>query len=194
MVSRWIRFAILMFVCTTSFAGGTSPRTLVYEVVYADGSGNERFRSDAVHWVRTELAKGGCFESIRERDDEPIEDGQLRLQIVLGYFDDEVSYDYSIAERFDPTAPPVDERRMGARQELDIGLNLFDDATETMLRYERRRIVTSHRPIITEDAREVSREEMVREVGRRTRLWLCRVSPAKLEKTITKALGSPDAR
>jgi hypothetical protein len=174
-------------------AGSTHPYRLALDVSYGEPTGSESFREDLERSLLHELAR--CFDAVQSLD---AEDGgserDLTLRIVIDDFEEETSFDVSMAQLNSPDAEPDTKRQLVVQFRANFQFELLTVPDSGVVRSKRNFQHAAHRPVLNEDPRYEARLKLIEGVVRFARGFACKGSAKKLEREVERARASTASR
>jgi len=184
---------ISLLVATGAIVAGEGDRVpykLAVVVEWGDPVGSDEVRSRIERELLLEIQRRECFQAVlpgwRETADEP----DLVLKARIEDYLEEELHDQSLAERYDPQAPPEQQKLYTIRIRADVYASVR--AAESLVVLRDKHFVQSNawRPVIQEDPRFEAQSEMVRQAVRTLRSFACKGSAKKWEQSLA-ASGAP---
>ena len=166
-------------------AADPAPYRLALEVEYGHPRGPASFLGELLGALRAELHESGCFHEIAPPSASPGQD-DLLFVLTLDNFQYETRYETSLGERAASDNPEI-ERYVVAYASATVVMEVRTAAGGALLRERRSHLQSSWRPRIDEDPRAMAREELIKDLVRRSRKFVCKGSPKQWEKELQRA-------
>ncbi len=170
------------------------PYLLEVEVRSGGSAAPERVRRNLEIELIGELDQVACFERVERYGEERDEVEALLLRLTIADVRRETSYDSSLAQRYDPDAPPQIDQGLMATVEAHLALELFSLPESIWLKEKRFTVTRRVRPTLGSDAKLEVEFEMIDEVTRVARTWACKGSAKKLAGRIEAARAAASSR
>jgi len=172
-----------------SYAGKSEPQTyrIAVQVAYGDQKGAESFREELELQLLRELQHERCFrEAIAEGAQEE-NSADLLLLVLIREMEERTDYDLTIAQRDSPYATVEESRRLIARMEATVELQLRLLPESILLRERRFGNLEGYRPQLDEDPHYEVQILMIQSLARTGRKFACKDAGKKLRKEIASA-------
>jgi hypothetical protein len=188
-------FPVLLLLAAQGATGESSaislPRAelrLVVEIVQAASQAPASFLHDLDPVLISELTRRGCFGGVVPAPGALPGPRDLALRVAFDEFEDEISFDQSIAERSAADRPPDLQRREVAfvRTGFTVELRLpgAEDAIVRSAHYRRQAL---HHPVHDEDPHEQAIAHLATTVARTVRSFSCEGSEKRFRQERAKA-------
>jgi len=202
---RWIRAAAAVAAGVVWFAAGAAPGStpapydVVVHVLWGDDDiGPEALRAQVERTVIHELDRAQCFDTLSrfggedEQHVAPDGDADLMFDIVISNLEVREDWSVSVVEKASPNQQQdkIDGAQL-ATVEFDVTFDLGLLPDKLPLRHKRYHHAQSYRPQYGGDPREQVRAEVIDDLARDARSFLCK-GTKKLTKAIDQARTAPD--
>jgi hypothetical protein len=190
---RFLLATLLLFLSLSfavSNAGKPEPQIykLAVRVAYGDSfKGAESFREELELQLLRELQYERCFQEAIAASAQDERGADLLLLVLIQYMEERTDYDLTIAQRDSPHATVSESRRLIARMEATIELQLRLLPESILLRERRFGNLEGYRPQLDEDPHYEVQILMIENLARTVRKFACKDAGKRLRKEIAGA-------
>jgi len=177
---------LFMFPSSLPHAGKGAPvaLTLAVDVAYGPHQGPESFREELERQLIRESRGAGCFTRTIPARGAQEDEADLLLRVVIRELVQQTDHDLSITQRGSTYGPADESRRLTAKMEAEVDLQLLLLPESRSLRQRGFKAAEAYRPRMNEDPAYEVQLQMLDSIARSCRKFVCKGGVNRLRREI----------